>query len=257
MKPNFALSLSQSGIELLHRNADAWPLVGRAKLEAEDFADQVALLRSTATGLDPSGLRCKLVIPDDVVKYLTIDTGMLPDSERQEAAKEALKDATPYSLDDLRFDIRADGPITHIAAVAEETLTEAESFATDHRMHPVSFVGAAAGSDFPGEPFFGHTEGAKALLEPDEAIDPDEMQTSTKSATAADVSQIIPDHQEGPDPEQDTVNFVSRRTVPTFRTGTPTDDLTEGLVGVSEGAVPGFGEPEEDFAAEVASQLNG
>ncbi|MFD2738453.1 hypothetical protein ACFSUD_02620 [Sulfitobacter aestuarii] len=173
MKPNFALSLSFDGIQLLHRALGGWRVVGEVALDAADLDAELATLRKTATALDPGGLRCKLLIPDAQIKYLSIDAEDPSDAARLRAAHLALEGATPYALDELAFDIAADGARTHIAAVARDTLEEAESFAVEHRFHPVSFVAAPKRGDFPGEPFFGPTAAAAELLEPGETVEPD------------------------------------------------------------------------------------
>jgi len=173
MKPNFALSLSFEGIRLLHRASDGWRQVGEVSVDAEDMAAQLAALRSTATALEPSGLRSKLLIPNDQIKYMTIDTAGLSDQARREQAEVALDGATPYAVEDLVFDISNDGPRTHIAAVARETLAEAEAFATEHRFHPVSFAAQSDDHDFTGEAFFGPTDSAPKWLEQGDSVECD------------------------------------------------------------------------------------
>lgn len=173
MKPNFALSLSFDGIKLLHRAAGGWREVGDVAVTAEDLAAELAMLRKTAASLAPGGVRSKLLIPASQIKYLTIETQGLSDAARRKAAEAALHDATPYEVSELAYDISVDGPRTHIAAVARETLAEAEAFATEHRFHPVSFVAVPGDADYLGEPFFGQTEAAADFLEPGEVVEPD------------------------------------------------------------------------------------
>ncbi len=173
MKPNFALSLSFDGIKLLHRAAGGWREIGEVAVSSDDLAGELAILRKTATSLEPGGLRTKLVIPESQIKYLTIDTPDMSDADRRKAAELALVDATPYTLPELAYDISIDGAQTHIAAVARETLAEAEAFAVENRFHPVSFVAVPGDAAYLGEPFFGMTEGAQALLEPGETVEPD------------------------------------------------------------------------------------
>ncbi|QFT59305.1 hypothetical protein FIU94_10755 [Sulfitobacter sp. THAF37] len=173
MKPDFALSLSFEGIRLLHRAAGGWRIVGEVALDADDLNADLAVLRKSATALEPGGLRTKLLLPDEQIKYLTIDTPDMSEAERREASRAALDGATPYAVDDLAFDISQDGPRTHIAAVALETLAEAESFAVEHRFHPVSFAATPGESPYLGEPFFGETEAAATLLENGESVEAD------------------------------------------------------------------------------------
>lgn len=173
MKPNFALSLSFEGIKLLHRAAGGWREVGEVPVTSEDLGGELAMLRKTAASLEPSGVRTKLLIPASQIKYLTIDTVGLSESARRKAAEAALHDATPYEVAELAYDISMDGAKTHVAAVARETLAEAEAFANEHRFHPVSFVAVPDDAPYLGEPFFGTTKGAAALLEPEETVEAD------------------------------------------------------------------------------------
>jgi hypothetical protein len=173
MKPNFALSLSFEGIKLLHRAAGGWREIGDVAVNADDLAGELAVLRKTAASLEPGGVRTKLVIPSSQIKYLTIETMGLSDAARRKEAQAALENATPYEVSELAYDICMDGAKTHVAAVARETLAEAETFATEHRFHPVSFVAVPADAPFLGEPFFGPTAGAADLLEPGDSVEPD------------------------------------------------------------------------------------
>ncbi|MGC1506341.1 MAG: hypothetical protein WA782_19655 [Sulfitobacter sp.] len=173
MKPSFALSLSVQGIRLLHRAAGGWRIVGDVELDAEDMAAELAVLRKTASDLEPGALHSKILLPNEQIKYLTIDTPGFDPSARRAAAALALDGATPYAVDELVFDCSLDGDRTHIAAVAKETLVEAESFARDHRFQPVSFAAIPGDQPFVGEPFFGLTSDAATLLDADETVTPD------------------------------------------------------------------------------------
>ena len=199
MKPNFALSLSFEGIKLLHRAAGGWREVGEVPVTSDTLGAELAVLRKTAASLAPEGVRTKLVIPATQIKYLTIDTVGLSDAARRKAAETALHDATPYEVADLAYDISVEGTKTHIAAVARETLAEAEAFATEHRFYPVSFVATPGGSGYLGEPFFGTTKGAAALLEPDETVEPDGIAVVIVGAVTPTVS---------PAPKADPVSEV-------------------------------------------------
>ncbi|UXX84157.1 hypothetical protein [Roseovarius pelagicus] len=165
MKPNFALSLSFDGIALLHRRFPGWTLVDEVSLDTDDLQAALAELRAKAIALDPSGLRAKLVIPNDQIKYITIATTDDSDeNSRDQAARAALEGATPYPVDELSYAWSVDGSDLKIAAVARETLDEAEAFAVDHAFAPVCFVAIPANGDFSGEPFFGETAHARSLL---------------------------------------------------------------------------------------------
>lgn len=148
-------------------------MVGDVALDAEDMHGAFAVLRKTATALEPGGVRTKVLLPNEQIKYLTIDTPDMDDAARRAAATIALDGATPYAVEDLAYDISVDGDQTHIAAVAKETLTEAEAFANDHRFHPVSFAAVPGDNTYLGEPFFGVTATAATLLENGEEVEPD------------------------------------------------------------------------------------
>ena len=173
------------GIRLLHRATGGWQLVGDVALDADDMAAELAVLRRTAASLEPGGVRTKLLIPNEQIRYLTLGTGDVDTAERLEAARDALQGATPYEVDDLVFDVCADGTETHVAAVARETLAEAEAFALDHRFHPVCFAAVPGDQRFLGEPSFGLTETGPALLEPGEEVEPDDIAVPVIGGQAA------------------------------------------------------------------------
>ncbi len=173
MKPEFALSLSFDGIRLLHRAAGGWRELGAVDVATDNLTRDLRQLRKIAAQSKNKRVRSKLIIPDNQVKYLTIETGDLDDAARKKAALLALDGATPYPVDALAFDISADGAKTHVAAVARETLSEAEAFAVEHKFNPVSFVAAPEGEGYLGEPFFGQTKHADELLAKGARVEPD------------------------------------------------------------------------------------
>lgn len=154
MKPAFALSLSVDGIDLLHRAAGGWRRVGSAAPDSSDLASALAVLRRDALRLE-SGTRCKVIIPNDQIRYLTVAVGDADEAAFQGIVETAAAEASPYRLEELALDVSPDGPDCHIALVARETLAEAESFAREHGFEPVSFVAIPGDNAFPGEPFFG------------------------------------------------------------------------------------------------------
>ncbi|MQY42707.1 hypothetical protein GG681_08630 [Epibacterium sp. SM1969] len=154
MKPDFALSLSSQGITLLLRAAGGWRSIGQVAFDVADLDAALADLRTAgeAYGLP---LACKLILPNDQIRYLSVETGEIAPDARRAQAGAAVAEATPYALDELAFDISADGGITHVAAVAHETLEEARGFANAHGFTPTSFVAIPGEQAFLGEPFFG------------------------------------------------------------------------------------------------------
>ena len=171
MKPAFALSLSFEGITLLHRAAGGWRKVGAVALDAPDLAAALRGLRKDALRLEPD-LQCKLILPNEQIRYLSVETGPFKGETRHALIEQEVAAATPYELDELTYDTSPDGEVTHVAAVARETLDEAEAFATEHGFNPVSFVAVPGDNSFLGEPFFGPASTTRDLVG-DEAVEPD------------------------------------------------------------------------------------
>src|SRR6056297_1455758 len=206
MKPNFALSLSFDGIRLLHRaGPSGWHLVGEVALDCEDLSADLAALREKAAALDASGLSCKLVIPDEQIRYLDLPASSAPYGDYDAAAAEALDGATPYALEDLAFDWNVEGARLYVAAVARETLQEAESFAADHRLNPVSFVARPMGDGFGTEPFFGETSRAETPVERDaERIEIIGAAQLPEPETVPDPVEDAPEAEAPPAPEPES-----------------------------------------------------
>jgi len=173
MKPNFALTLSFEGISLLHRALQGWELVGEVPLDSNELPGELAKMRALALVLEPGELQCKLVLPNDQIKYLTLTTAAEDFDTRDQMAREALEGETPYAVDDLAIDWAADGDHILIAAVALETLQEAENFASDNGFGPLCFVACPEPDMYVGEPYFGLSEHALKTLGADAQIDRD------------------------------------------------------------------------------------
>ncbi|MEO9865543.1 MAG: hypothetical protein ABJO29_12285 [Yoonia sp.] len=170
MTPNFALSLSFEGIRLLHRVADGWALAGEVSLEAPDLASEMKALRDTALGLEPDGLRTKLLLPNDQIKYIEIDTTRTSVDD----IHGAIDQETPIPLNELVIDFERTGGRTQIAAVARQTLEEAEAFAKEHGFEPMTFVAVAEPLTFSTEVFFGPTKHCVSVVGPDVEITRDD-----------------------------------------------------------------------------------
>ncbi|MCU0911242.1 MAG: hypothetical protein MUE98_07825, partial [Rhodobacteraceae bacterium] len=164
MKPQFALILSSDGVALLHRQKRGWEELGSVAPDDPKFKSKLSEIRERALERSPGGIETKLVLPESQVLYTSIASPGRDDATRREAVRRALEGMTPYPVDDLAFDYEAEGEVLHIAVVARETLDEAEDFAAEHRLNPVSVVARLAGGSFTSEPFFGETTSAAAIL---------------------------------------------------------------------------------------------
>lgn len=167
MKPSFALNFTDDGIQLLHRAGKGWTLVGETPFAAPDLDDALDYLRKTALGLEPGGFTTKLVIPNSQIRYLEIEAPGPDDAARREQIAAVLEATTPLKADEIAFDWSGKGKTVKVAALDKATLAEAEGFAEAHRFNPVGFVAIPEEGTFSGEPFFGETTGAAALLKGD------------------------------------------------------------------------------------------
>ncbi|WP_298571090.1 hypothetical protein [uncultured Aliiroseovarius sp.] len=157
MKPNFALDLSHDGIGLVHRGKGGWTLVGELSLDDPDMHGALERLRQKAAALESGGFSAKLIIPGSQLLFTSLTAPGPDDVTREARIREGLEGLTPYAVDDLVFDWHPDAndtALVHVAVVAQETLDEAEAFATEHKLNPVSFV-ARPEASFSGEAFFG------------------------------------------------------------------------------------------------------
>ena len=173
MKPTFALDLTSEAIGLLHRTPKGWLPIGETAFDAPDLAEAMDYLRKTALGLSPLGVATKLILPNSQILYTEIHApGPSRDEKRRQIAT-ALEGRTPYEVEDLVFDWSGKGATVKVAVIARETLEQAEGFAAEHRLNPVSFVAIPEDGAFVGEPWFGPTTAAASILAYDEKVERD------------------------------------------------------------------------------------
>ena len=174
MKPSFALNFSDDAIGLLHRTSRGWLEVGTVALDEPDLAQALTYLRGSALGLEPRGITTKLVIPNSQIRYITLPAAGPDAASRRAQIKVGLEGRTPYAVDDLVFDWWGKGPTVQVAVVARETLAEAEAFAAENRLNPLSFVAIPEPGSFGAEPWFGPSSMAATLLASGEKVDRDQ-----------------------------------------------------------------------------------
>ena len=166
MKPDFALSLSFDGITLLHRTKPGLNIIGTAKLDSAALESDVADIRRKALSLDSRADNVKLVIPNEQIKFIKL---LRPDGAQSNDIEAVILDhlqgATPYHVSELRFDWIASKNDLYVAAVAIETLQEAENFAETHSFKPLGNVAIPPKDSFIGEAFFGTALGGQQQME--------------------------------------------------------------------------------------------
>ncbi|MFY0660749.1 MAG: hypothetical protein JXR15_09670 [Shimia sp.] len=162
MTANLALTLSFEGIGLLTRVPGGWHLLGEVGLDSPDLAGELATLRAQAVEVGGETFATTLVLPNDQIKYLTLPAGRMSEKKRRQKAEDALEAETPYRADQLVFDIAMLDRVPQIAAVARDTLNEAEAFAVEHAFNPVNFTAIPTQDSFASAPDFGDTAAAQA-----------------------------------------------------------------------------------------------
>ena len=175
----FALSFSNDAVHLLERTAPPesaapWRERGRALFDAHDFRVQIGVLRDATRQANGNSAPVALVIPDDQILYTSVEAAGVRDGTR---VGEALDGLTPYAVDELAWDWRADGAdAVRVAAVARQTLREAEDFARRYGFAPGGFVANPPAGVYPGAPRFSmSSEDVKSPLSDDDTLPGDEL----------------------------------------------------------------------------------
>ena len=163
--PEFALSFSSAAVHLMERaqgpagaapaRGGRWRECAAASFDAPDFRAEMARLRGlAANGPDA---RVALIIPDDQILYtsLPVDAGADDSTDVGAGLGRALDGLTPYAVEELAWDWRPNGARdVRVAAVARQTLREAEDFARRHGFAASGFLGDPADGLFPAAPSF-------------------------------------------------------------------------------------------------------
>ena len=229
MFPNAAISLSVDGITALLKADDGWRSIGQVPLDDPDLTRSLEALRLRAEDILGAPMRSKLIIPNDQIRFLEISAVPEKISDGQTACAQALEGQTPYPVNELRYDWITNGTTTNIAAVAVETLTEAEAFATQYGLNPICFVGLPetgnfGTADLSREPYFGTAKAAANLLDAQQRIDRETgLATNIGPWEDAPQSEPVPALEPTEKPDEVTSNapvtFSTRRTVPTDQLG--------------------------------------
>lgn len=163
MTPTSALHFTEDRIRLLAREADGWAEIASVLLEEADLGAGLAHLRDLA-----GGAPCLLMLPATHVVYACLpsaaeiarERGDLP-ADPAERAAAALEGLTVYAPHELAHDwVTLDDGAIALAAVARETLAEAQDFVQAHGFTASGFSALPDDDQFPRLPDFGPVVGA-------------------------------------------------------------------------------------------------
>jgi hypothetical protein len=198
MKPNFALGLTDEGVTLWHRDAIGWLRVGSVALDTPNMDAPMRDMARIAAALAPEGVTTKLVIPDDQVLNCTLSVASNAPDEQEQEIRAQLVGRTPYPVEDLVFDWTQQGDIAQVVVVARETILEAEDFAQQYGLNPITAVAAANNAATPTEAYFGTTRTARKVVDNVALIERDDVPVlETGSVTLPDPVQIEPKSDTG------------------------------------------------------------
>ncbi|MGI9369523.1 MAG: hypothetical protein ACR2O2_11875, partial [Ruegeria sp.] len=220
MKPAFALSFSSEEISLHHQSDGDWFCVETVSLDTPDLDASMRGLHQKAFALE-NDLSCQVVIPEDQIRYLTLESEGLDEQARASLAESALLEATPYALSKLAYDIASDDKRTFVCAVAKQTLEEATTFVVAHGFKPAVFTAKPSAEEFPVSPRLSistEIEDASPADKPDDlAGAAPSKQNAVEAIKSTEEYQKHADFQESPERElvSDPEEFlVSGETAP-------------------------------------------
>ena len=166
MGPGFALFLSFEGITLLRRLGEGWVPLAERPFDPDHLDQALAELRDEALARSSEGTTVAVFLPNEQVRYLSLADPGGGVAERARAVRAAYDGVTPYAVPDLVIDwVPAEGRLK-AAAVARETLEEAETFLTACGFVPQVFHAVAAAQDFVGTVHFGAAPGWSGPVPP-------------------------------------------------------------------------------------------
>ena len=183
--PRFALSLSFEGIGLEEYAKGASSKIAEAILDKDDFDQRISELSRKAEAMSGDGLRVALILPNEQIKFVSV---ACPDDADPITINEhilrTMDGATPYSMDELRFDHHLANGTLYVAAVALETLNEAEDFAKNYGFSPRSCIARTDANTFPTEVFFGLSDAPLGLMPRLSTEEPEDVEDSAPPVIA-------------------------------------------------------------------------
>ena len=196
MTHRWGFDLSTSAVRLMRREAGHWQEIASEPLDGDDMD---ARLRALVDQV-PEPRLVDFFLPRDQILYTEIEvadpSAVITEIER------GMEGRTPYALADLEIDWEISGQTARVAAIARETLAEAEAFADQCGLGVARFSTLAEADDFPREPDFGLGKaGAAALAEDTSPKAETAEETSSFATTRSDeIDTDTPETDPAPDP---------------------------------------------------------
>ena len=149
MSERWGFDLSMEAVRLMRRDAEQWHEFAVEKLEGEDIETRLASLVANAKTADP----VDIFLPRDQILFTTVEVDS--DTDPNISIRSAMEGRTPYNLDELEIDWELSSPESaQVAAVARETLDEAEAFVTKGGLTVRAFSSLDVPHEFPRFPVF-------------------------------------------------------------------------------------------------------
>ncbi len=179
--PRFALSLSFEGVGLEEYAKGASSKIAEAIWDKDDFDQRMSELSRKAEAMSGDGLRVALILPNEQIKLVSVACPDDADSITiNEHILRTMDGATPYSMDELRFDHHLANGTLYVAAVALETLNEAEDLAKNYGFSPLSCIARTDANTFPTEVFFGLSDAPLGLMPRLSTEEPEDVEDSAR-----------------------------------------------------------------------------
>lgn len=158
MKYDFALDFTPEGVRLLKGSGDDQVVFGYVVFNDPHFDTRVEDLRKEAEEDHGGPFATALLLPHSEVLFHTmkVEEGT---EITEKAIRAELDGMTPYDIDSLAYDWKTLSKTqAEIAAVARETLAEADAFAAAHGFGPGPYSTPPNPKAFRGQPNFGASD---------------------------------------------------------------------------------------------------
>ncbi|MCV2875165.1 hypothetical protein OE810_02735 [Rhodobacteraceae bacterium XHP0102] len=159
MTTEFTLHLSPEAIILAARQTDdQWENVITTAPAADDLSEAFARMKALIS--QKKNAQLLLVIPREQVLFTTCPAPSIQNRAAEiQAVETRLDGLTPYPLDELRYDWVRHGPLLQIAAIAQETIEDANTFVSAYGINAAALTVETRPNEYDGAPVFGlHTQ---------------------------------------------------------------------------------------------------